>query len=103
MVYYIILSMKNNTEGKRKDTSEKKKRILRILKTTGIVVLSVLILTALGILLWMKVIRVHKARLSEGLPKAEGIMHSSLHICIHQTQQAKYFPTILTLIHIQHR
>ncbi len=75
MVYYIILSMKNNTEGKRKDTSEKKKRILRILKTTGIVVLSVLILTALGILLWMKVIRVHKARLSEGLPKAEGIMH----------------------------
>ncbi|MCR5738184.1 MAG: hypothetical protein K6G43_00030, partial [Lachnospiraceae bacterium] len=33
-----------------------------------------LILTALGILLWMKVIRVHKARLSEGLPKAEGIM-----------------------------
>lgn len=74
MVYYIILSMKNNTEGKRKDTSDKKKRILRILKTTGIVVLSVIALTALCILLWMRVIRVHKARLSEGLPKAEGIM-----------------------------
>ena len=76
MVYYIILSMKNNTEGKRKDTSDKKKRILRILKTTGIVVLSVLALTALCILLWMKVIRVHKARLSEGLPKLITMDHA---------------------------
>ncbi|MBP1586100.1 MAG: hypothetical protein ILP17_10460 [Lachnospiraceae bacterium] len=36
-------------------------------------VLSVLALTALGILLWMKVIRVHKARLTDGLPKTEAV------------------------------
>ena len=74
---HTVKTTKKATSGSAgsRDLPGKKSRLLRALKITGIVILSVLVLTGLSIFIWMKFIRNHKCALDHAVSRNFPIVH----------------------------